>query len=189
MPVFGTLATVSSRGMLCMAHNLCSTLRVVFGSHPDGIGACRLWNSGSIAAGAEQTGFNSSSIGGSMMVRGLGTVIYHVADLHRAKTWYTQAFQQEPYFDEPFYIGFNIGGYELGLDSDFTLSRPGPGGGVAYWRVEQIEAAVEHFASVGAIVAAPVQDVGGGIKVAAVADPFGNLIGLIENPGFRLPDQ
>src|SRR2546425_8005848 len=79
------------------------------------------------AAGAEQTGFNSSSIGGSMMVRRLGTVIYHVADLHRATTWYTQAFQQEPYFDEPFYIGFNIGGYELGLDSDFTLSRPGAG--------------------------------------------------------------
>jgi len=43
------------------------------------------------AAGAEQTGFNSSSIGGSMMVRGLGTVIYHVAGLNRAKTWYTQA--------------------------------------------------------------------------------------------------
>jgi len=46
-----------------------------------------------------------------MMVRGLGTVIYHVADLNRAKTWYTQAFQQEPYFDEPFYICFNTGGY------------------------------------------------------------------------------
>jgi len=45
-----------------------------------------------------------------MMVRGLGTVIYHVAGLNRAKTWYTQAFQQQPYFDEPFYIGFNIGG-------------------------------------------------------------------------------
>src|SRR2546427_7696304 len=54
-----------------------------------------------------------------MMVRGLGTVIYHVAGLNRAKTWYTQAFQQQPYFDEPFYIGFNIGGYEPGVDPDF----------------------------------------------------------------------
>ena len=117
-----------------------------------------------------------------MTVRGLGAVTYRGADLTRAKTWYTQAFQQEPYFDEPFYIGFNVGGYELGLDPDFTLSKPGPGGGVAYWRVEEIEAAVLHFASVGAIVAAPVQDVRGGIKVATVADPFGNLIGLIENP-------
>jgi hypothetical protein len=32
-----------------------------------------------------------------------------------------------------------------------------------------------------------VQDVGDGIKVATVADPFGNLIGLIENPHFKLP--
>src|SRR2546427_11463951 len=45
--------------------------------------------------------------------------------LNRAKTWYTQAFQQQPYFDEPFYIGFNIGGYEPGVDPDFTLSKPG----------------------------------------------------------------
>src|SRR5436309_14879515 len=60
-----------------------------------------------------------------MMVRGLGTVIYHVAGLNRAKTWYAQVFQQQPHFDEPFYIGFNIGGYELGLDPDFTLSKPG----------------------------------------------------------------
>jgi hypothetical protein len=30
-----------------------------------------------------------------------------------------------------------------------------------------------------------VKDVGGDIKVAAVADPFGNVIGLIENPHFK----
>jgi hypothetical protein len=32
-----------------------------------------------------------------------------------------------------------------------------------------------------------VQEVGGGIRVATVADPLGNLIGLIENPNFTLP--
>jgi hypothetical protein len=32
----------------------------------------------------------------------------------------------------------------------------------------------------------PVMDVGEGIKVAAVADPFGNVIGLIENPHFAV---
>jgi len=34
---------------------------------------------------------------------------------------------------------------------------------------------------------APAQEVGEGIKVATVSDPFGNLIGLIENPHFALP--
>jgi hypothetical protein len=31
-----------------------------------------------------------------------------------------------------------------------------------------------------------VQDVGGDIKVASVADPFGNVIGLIQNPHFSV---
>jgi predicted enzyme related to lactoylglutathione lyase len=60
-------------------------------------------------------------------------------------------------------------------------------GAFAYWRVADIDAAVEHFVTVGAIVAAPVLEVGGNIKVATVADPFGNMIGLIENPHFELP--
>jgi predicted enzyme related to lactoylglutathione lyase len=122
-----------------------------------------------------------------MMVQGLGTVIYHVTDLDRAKAWYANAFGQQPYFDEPFYVGFNIAGYELGLNPDHSVARPGPGGSVAYWRVVDIERAVEHFQEAGALLRAPVQDVGGGIRVAEVADPFGNTIGLIENPQFQLP--
>jgi predicted enzyme related to lactoylglutathione lyase len=121
------------------------------------------------------------------MVQGLGTVIYHVTDLERAKAWYASAFQQQPYFDEPFYVGFNIGGYELGLNPDHSVTRPGPGGAVAYWRVVDINRAVEHFVAAYATLVAPVQDVGGGIKVAEVTDPFGNVIGLIENPQFQLP--
>ena len=121
------------------------------------------------------------------MVKGLATVIYHVRELDRAKTWYSAAFRQQPYFDQPFYVGFNIGGYELGLDPDPAAPPPGPGGSVAYWRVPNLDAAVAHFAAAGAAVVRPAQDVGGDIKVATVTDPFGNLIGLIENPHFELP--
>jgi predicted enzyme related to lactoylglutathione lyase len=125
--------------------------------------------------------------GGFDMVKGLGTVIYHVTDLNRAKAWYATAFQQKPYFDQPFYVGFNIAGYELGLDPNQTVTSAGRGGAVAYWRVAGIESAVEHFVTAGAVAVTPIQDVGEGIKVATVADPFGNLIGLIENPHFELP--
>jgi predicted enzyme related to lactoylglutathione lyase len=121
------------------------------------------------------------------MVKGLGTVIYHVSDLDRAKAWYAAAFEQQPYFDEPFYVGFNIGGYELGLDPSASEGSRGPGGSVAYWRVDDIDAAVAHFFSTGATPVGVVQDVGEGIKVASVADPFGNTIGLIQNPHFSLP--
>lgn len=119
------------------------------------------------------------------MILGLRTAIYHVADLRQAKAWYAAAFGVQPYFDEPFYVGFSIGGYELGLDPDTSTGRPGAGGTVAYWGVDNIDQAIQHFVEAGATVKAPVQDVGGGIRVATVSDPFGNLIGLIENPHFK----
>jgi predicted enzyme related to lactoylglutathione lyase len=121
------------------------------------------------------------------LIQGLGTVIYPVgSNLDAAKRWYTQAFAQPPYFDEPFYVGFNIAGYELGLDPDSSRATAGSAGPVAYWRVAEIEEAVRHFVAAGATVLAPVQDVGGDIRVVTVADPFGNAIGLIQNPHFAL---
>ena len=120
------------------------------------------------------------------MVKGLGTVIYHVTELSAAKDWYARAFQQAPYFDQPFYVGFNIAGYELGLDPNQSIGKAGAGGSVAYWRVADIHDAVRHFTRSGAILRASAQEVGDGIKVATVADPFGNLIGLIENPHFNV---
>ena len=121
------------------------------------------------------------------MIAGLATVIYRVTDLDRARAWYSSAFQEAPYFDQPFYVGFSIGGYELGLDPDPSGGKTGPGGSVAYWRVTAIDSAVGHFVASGAAVVAAAQEVGEGIKVATVSDPFGNLIGLIENPHFALP--
>jgi predicted enzyme related to lactoylglutathione lyase len=119
------------------------------------------------------------------MILGLRTVIYHVSDLARAKEWYRKAFGVDPYFDEPFYVGFSVGGYELGLDPDTSSVGPGVGGGVAYWGVANVETAVKQFTGAGAKLQSPVQDVGHDIRVATVADPFGNLIGLIENPHFK----
>jgi predicted enzyme related to lactoylglutathione lyase len=121
------------------------------------------------------------------MILGLATAIYHVSDLARAKAWYAGVFGVQPYFDEPFYVGFNVGGYELGLNPDAKVVQPGPGGTIAYWRVPDIDAAFARFTAAGAAVKTPVQDVGGGIRTADLADPDGNLLGLIENPHFALP--
>jgi predicted enzyme related to lactoylglutathione lyase len=129
----------------------------------------------------------TAGISGGDMILGLATVIYHVSDVGRAKAWYADVFGVRPYFDEPFYVGFDVGGYELGLDPSPGSTGVGPGGSVAYWRVEDITAAVAHFTAGGATLQSPIRDVGGGIEVATVADPDGNLIGLIENPHFSLP--
>ncbi|MBL8520352.1 MAG: VOC family protein [Betaproteobacteria bacterium] len=115
------------------------------------------------------------------MLLGLRTAVYHAKDLDQAKAWYTRLTGVEPYFDQPFYVGFNVGGYELGLMPDNADEA------LAYWGTPDIAAELVRVASLGAKVVSPAQDVGEGIKVAVIADPQGNRIGLIENPHFQLP--
>jgi predicted enzyme related to lactoylglutathione lyase len=118
------------------------------------------------------------------MFLGLRTVIYHAPDLAKAKAWYAAAFGVAPYFDEPFYVGFEIGGFELGLDPDVSKVNVG-NNAVAYWGVPDIEEAHARLLDRGAQARQPVTAVGDDIKVATVADPFGNVIGLIQNPHFK----
>jgi predicted enzyme related to lactoylglutathione lyase len=115
------------------------------------------------------------------MIKGLRTVKYPVADLDAGKAWFTEVFGQAPYFDQPFYVGFSIGGFELGLVPDGV---PGTAGSVVYWGVDDIEAEVARIVKLGATEHEAIQDVGEGIRVAELKDPFGNVLGLIQNPLF-----
>ncbi|UOQ97807.1 VOC family protein [Hymenobacter sp. 5317J-9] len=119
------------------------------------------------------------------MFQGLRTVVYPVGDLAEATAWYSRALEQEPYFNEPFYVGFNVGGYELGFVPDGKAA--GPAGPTAYWGVPDAAAAYERLLSLGAQPGEAVQDVGGGVLLGSVLDPFGNLLGVIQNPHFALP--
>jgi predicted enzyme related to lactoylglutathione lyase len=115
---------------------------------------------------------------------GLRTVIYAAQDLPKARDWYAKVLGFKPYFDEPFYVGFEVGGYELGLDPNAPPSK-GPGGPVTYWGVPNADAGLAHLVAQGAEVVEAVHEVGGGIRVAQVRDPFGNILGVIENPHFK----
>ena len=118
------------------------------------------------------------------MFQGLRTVIYAVADLQKAKEWYSRALAKEPYFDQPFYVGFNVGGYELGLDPDVSSVTAG-NNAVAYWGVADARAAQARLVGLGAREHKAIQDVGEGILVGSVVDPFGNVLGVIQNPHFK----
>ena len=119
------------------------------------------------------------------MLLGLRTVIYHVNDLAKAKEWYTQVVGHAPYFDEPFYVGFNVGGYELGLDPDSTGVSAG-GSTFAYWGVKDAHAEYARLLKLGACNNTQVQEVGGGIFVGTLIDPWGNIFGIIQNPHFKV---
>lgn len=120
------------------------------------------------------------------MLQGLRTVIYGVSDIARAKAWYSQALGIAPYFDEPFYVGFNVDGYELGLNPNVPPNSAENAGVVAYWGVEDIATEFKRLLEIGGKEHSAIQDVGDGIQVASFLDPFGNIIGLIHNPHFKL---
>jgi predicted enzyme related to lactoylglutathione lyase len=113
------------------------------------------------------------------MFKKLRTVIYKVENLDEAKKWYIKATGIKPYFDEPYYVGFEFNGTELGLDADI----PGPTTGnhsVAYWAVDDAAKAAKKLIGIGGKIIQPRTNVGGPIFTAIVEDPFGNHIGLIE---------
>jgi predicted enzyme related to lactoylglutathione lyase len=113
--------------------------------------------------------------------RGLRTVIYKVDDLARAKTFYSTVTGRAPYFDEPYYVGYDVDGFELGLDPDLSTHGPGAGGSCAYWRVDDIKASHGVLVALGAKSLEAPHNVGGPIQVAVLADPFGNLVGLVQD--------
>lgn len=119
---------------------------------------------------------------------GLRTTIYKVGDLEKAKEWYTKAFSIEPYFDEPFYVGFNIRGYELGLLPEEIPANEKTESVISYWGVDKIDQEYAKLIEVGATENEPPTNVGGEIMVATVKDPWGNVIGMIYNPEFKLEE-
>ena len=115
---------------------------------------------------------------------GLRTVILDVADLGSAKRFYSWFLGREPYFDQPFYVGFDPDGYELGLRPAEGELGPGAGGSTAYLAVRDVDAELARLCERGARVREAPQDVGDGIRVASFVDPFGNVLGLIRNLSF-----
>jgi len=118
---------------------------------------------------------------------GLRTTIYKVSEMTKAKAWYRLAFGVKPYFSEPFYVGFNIKGYELGLLLDQKNSEQKTDNVITYWGVEDIQKSYDEFISYGAKEHESPNNVGGSIMVASVYDPWENVIGIIYNPTFKLP--
>ena len=114
------------------------------------------------------------------VLRKLRSVIYQVTDLARAKQFYGALLGIAPYFDQEFYVGYEVAGSELGLHPDTSRIPPGPGGAIAYWKVDDLYSSWEHALSQGGEPVEPPHNVGEGTDVAIVADPFGTYIGLVQ---------
>jgi predicted enzyme related to lactoylglutathione lyase len=118
-------------------------------------------------------------------ILGLRTAVYNVPSVPKARDWYTKVLGAKPYFDEPYYVGFNVGGFELGIHPGTAGAKQIDKGVNVYWGVADAAASLRRLLKLGAKRHTALQDVGAGIKVATVTDPFGNIFGIIENPHFK----
>lgn len=129
------------------------------------------------------------------MLRGFTTITFFVDDVPEAIAWYSKILDAEPYFAQPSieapeYAEFRVGDYkdELGLIS--SKYRP-PGhdaakraGAVTYWHVDDVYAAVERLVEFGATEIEPPTARSEEWITAYVADPFGNILGLMHSPHY-----
>jgi len=111
------------------------------------------------------------------MNQGIKTVIYPAKDIARAKALFSRLLGVEPFVDSPYYVGFKVGGQDIGLDPNGHKA-----GVTAYYHVDDIRKSLQLLVDSSAQVLQEVKDVGGGKLIAIVRDAEGNLIGLVQSP-------
>ena len=100
------------------------------------------------------------------------SLVVPVSDLAAAKPVYT-ALLGAPHTAEAYYVGYNVGGFEVGL-------APGDvaGGPVAYADVDDLDATRDALLAAGATERTAPREVAPEVRVCVLADPDGNPIGL-----------
>lgn len=123
------------------------------------------------------------------LLRGMATVNYFAADHAAARRWYSELLGVEPYFERPGYVEFRIGDFqaELGIvDSKYAPSFVSGAGVVLYWAVDDVNEAYARLLELGATSHDGPRARGtSGFVTATVVDPFGNVLGVMNNPHYR----
>ena len=109
------------------------------------------------------------------MNQGVTTVVYPVKDLVKAKALFSALLGVEPYADAPYYVGYKVGGQDIGLDPNGHKQGMTP-----YYQVDDIKQSLQALLNAGATSVQDVTDVGGGKLIAVVKDTDGNIIGLTQ---------
>ena len=102
----------------------------------------------------------------------ISSLVIPVSDLEATKAVYTALFGA-PHTDEPYYVGYNVDGFEVAL-------APGDvaGGPVAYADVEDLDATRATLLAAGATERSAPRQVAPEVRVCVLADADGNPIGL-----------
>lgn len=100
------------------------------------------------------------------------SLVIPVSDLDAAKAVYT-ALLGAPHTDQPYYVGYDVDGFEVGL-------APGnvAGGPVVYADVEDLDATRAILLAAGASERSAPREVAPEVRVCVLDDADGNPIGL-----------
>jgi predicted enzyme related to lactoylglutathione lyase len=115
------------------------------------------------------------------MTDGAQSIVFPVRDAEQAKAVFRALLNTEPHTDQPYYIGFNVGGFEIGLDPNgHSKGLTGP---VTYWKVDDVKSRLRALVDAGATIQMEPTEVGGGTTIAVAKDADGNPVGLIQQTG------
>lgn len=104
-------------------------------------------------------------------------IVIPVTDLDAAKKLYGAWLGAEPHTEAPYYVGFNVGGVEIGLNPNghaMGMTKPTPTAAV-----ESLDAAREELLAAGATEISPPSPAGPGQRVCTFADADGNPMAII----------
>ncbi len=124
-------------------------------------------------------------------LRGIATVNIWAADHSKAVSWYSELLKVKPYFERPGYAEFRVGDYETEvgiIDSSYApyLAFPDkPAGAVIYWQVDDVQAMFSKLLTMNSTELEAPKDRGNGFTTATVVDPFGNMLGIMQNPHYQ----
>jgi lactoylglutathione lyase len=99
-------------------------------------------------------------------------ILYRVPNLDTAKQWYQKVLGKPPIFDSPMVVVFTIGDVLLNLTPAEGTSPTREPQAIAYWGVQDIEAAHRQLLEAGAT--APWRDLHHGPQIAG-GDPGGSV--------------
>lgn len=110
----------------------------------------------------------------------LRSIIYPSSNLEADKKFWETITGVKPYFDQPYYVGFDINGSELGLDPN--AANEGFHYPITYWKVTNTQEAVQKLVADGAVINTEARDVGDDMMMATFKDASGNIFGIIDSP-------
>ncbi|GGM16418.1 VOC family protein [Nakamurella endophytica] len=100
------------------------------------------------------------------------SLVVPVSDIERTKAVYT-ALLGTPHTDTPYYVGYNVDGFEVGLTPGDVSEGP-----VAYADVEDLDGVRSTVLAAGATERSAPREVAPGARVCVLADADGNPFGL-----------